>query len=188
MLYIRPLRESRGLSQRALARRAGVSFRTLQLLEVGDRDARWSTVLKVAAALGRDATALERSLERFFLGAGDTASGAAARLAEAGEKAWELPLFEFVDAFRRQPGPRRVAEAPPSDLSPRLAALLASTVEALCFESALVPPWWCVGVPPLREPWFVSGIESLKASALLESPVFFRRRNIFVLANFLARA
>jgi hypothetical protein len=40
----------------------------------------------------------------------------------------------------------------------------------------------------LSEPWFVSGMENLKASALLESPLPFRRNNVFVLGNFLSRA
>jgi hypothetical protein len=40
----------------------------------------------------------------------------------------------------------------------------------------------------LPDPWFVAGIENLKASALVESPVQFRRNNIFVLGNFLSRA
>jgi hypothetical protein len=40
----------------------------------------------------------------------------------------------------------------------------------------------------LPAPWFVAGVENLKASALVESPVQFRRNNVFVLGNFLARA
>jgi hypothetical protein len=36
--------------------------------------------------------------------------------------------------------------------------------------------------------WFVSETNSLKASALLESPLAFRASNIFVHANFLVRA
>ncbi|NCO37375.1 MAG: hypothetical protein COZ06_23865 [Armatimonadetes bacterium CG_4_10_14_3_um_filter_66_18] len=43
-------------------------------------------------------------------------------------------------------------------------------------------------LPPLPEPWFVSGIENLKATALVESPTHFRKRRIFVLGNFLERA
>jgi hypothetical protein len=34
----------------------------------------------------------------------------------------------------------------------------------------------------------VSGVENLKAMALVESPAWFRRRNVFVLGNFLNRA
>lgn len=40
----------------------------------------------------------------------------------------------------------------------------------------------------LPEPWFVAGVENLKATALVESPLPFRRNNIFVLGNFLSRA
>ncbi len=63
-----------------------------------------------------------------------------------------------------------------------------STVETVCAEVSLPSPGWCCGVEALDSPWFVAGIENLKASALIESPVRFRKRNIFVLANFLDRA
>ncbi len=66
-------------------------------------------------------------------------------------------------------------------------ALLASTVEMLCDEARLEPPEWCAAVPALPEPWFVAGMEGLKVLALAESPVHFRKRNIFVLGNFLSR-
>ena len=39
----------------------------------------------------------------------------------------------------------------------------------------------------LDKPWFVSGFENLKSTALIESPLNFRKRNIFVLGNFLTR-
>ena len=41
---------------------------------------------------------------------------------------------------------------------------------------------------PAKPPWFVSGMENLKAIALAESPLRFRIRKIFVLSNFLSRA
>ena len=46
----------------------------------------------------------------------------------------------------------------------------------------------CAGVGALATPWFVAGVENLKALALVESPTHFRKRNIFVLGNFLSRA
>ena len=67
-------------------------------------------------------------------------------------------------------------------------SLLASTVEYLCDELGIETPDWVWDVPPCKEPWFVSGYENLKAIAIAESPVFFRRRKIFVLENFLSRA
>ena len=69
----------------------------------------------------------------------------------------------------------------------RFDALLASTIEYLCDEMRLEAPAWVWAVPSLKEPWFLSGMESLKAIAIVESPVFFRRRKIFVLENFLYR-
>lgn len=71
--------------------------------------------------------------------------------------------------------------------NPRFDALLASTVECLCDELHLKTPEWIMDVPALKEPWFVAGVENLKAMAIVESPVYFRRRLIFVLENFLDR-
>ena len=74
------------------------------------------------------------------------------------------------------------------ELDARLQALCASVTEALCRELSMAPPAWCAGIPALDAPWFVAGIENLKAMALVESPAWFRARRIFVLDNFLSRA
>jgi hypothetical protein len=42
-------------------------------------------------------------------------------------------------------------------------------------------------VPTCKDPWFVSGMENINAIALVESPLQFRIRKIFVLENFLIR-
>jgi hypothetical protein len=95
-------------------------------------------------------------------------------------------LFDFVDDFRYYKDPRMVAE--PFDLGDdRLDAVLASTAESLCDELGIDPPAWLAGVPACREPYFVSGIENLKAISIVESPLRFRIRQIFVLENFLSR-
>jgi hypothetical protein len=70
----------------------------------------------------------------------------------------------------------------------KLGSLTENAVDTLAAEHGWDPPDWSRGVAPLPRPWFVSGIENLKASALVESPVCFRRRNLFVLSNFLSRA
>jgi len=46
---------------------------------------------------------------------------------------------------------------------------------------------WILSVPALRDPRFVSVVESLKAIALAEILLPFRLRKIFVLENFLSR-
>jgi hypothetical protein len=68
-------------------------------------------------------------------------------------------------------------------------AYWAATVETLCREAHLNPPSWTESPRCyLRRPWFAGAMESLKAVLLAESPVAFRRRNLFVSSNVLARA
>lgn len=181
MQAIKELRRNARLSQRKLAKKAGVAYKTLQRLEAG-LDVRWSTLSKLADALGAPSpAAIAQAAPR------PTAAETARRMA-ASPDAWKNELFDFVDEFHAKPADG-LAEAPPAvRLDPRRMALLASTVEALCAGAGIPAPWWCDGAPGLEEPWFPADAESLKASALVESPVWFRRRNIFVLDNFLSRA
>jgi hypothetical protein len=99
---------------------------------------------------------------------------------------WEIHFGNFLDDFRRH---RRLqAISQPFELNnSKIDALLASTAEALCDETGLEPPSWLAQVPECREPWFVGDVESLKAISIVESPLRFRIRKIFVLENFLNR-
>jgi hypothetical protein len=99
---------------------------------------------------------------------------------------WLIPLMDFVDDFRRRRDPAAIAQ-PFRLRGDRFDALLAAVVETLCSESGVEPPEWVHAVPGCRQPFFVSGVESLKAITLVESPAHFRARNIFVLDNFLSR-
>lgn len=99
---------------------------------------------------------------------------------------WAVYLMDFVDDFRHHRDPRMIEE--PFDLSDeRMDTLLAATAEQLCGELKLAVPPWIRVVPAVREPWFVSGMENLKAITLVESPLPFRLRKVFVLENFLSR-
>lgn len=188
MNRLKEIRNRRGLSQRNLACQAGLSFRALQMIEAGQTDVRLSSLVRIASALGTPAGIIQAELERLLADDPDSVIAVSRKINADGETSWKSWLFEFVDAFRR--GPRNdLVTAPPSQgTSNRIRALLACTVEALCAECGVSCPWWCGGVGFLPEPWFVAGIENLKAAALAESPAYFRQRNIFVLANFLTRA
>jgi hypothetical protein len=105
-----------------------------------------------------------------------------------GFESWKIHFMNLVDEFRRHHDVRLVLMPPISALDPRLKALLASIVYTVCAEVDLEPPEWSCLEYFLPKPWFVSGIESLKASTLVESPFSFRRNNIFVQENFLRRA
>jgi hypothetical protein len=104
----------------------------------------------------------------------------------ADQKNWVIHLMDFVDDFRYYKNPLAVEE--PFELTnERFDALLASVAMYLCDEGGIECPGWILEVPACKDPWFVSGLENLKAIALVESPLQFRLRKIFVLENFLSR-
>lgn len=118
----------------------------------------------------------------------DSIADVSCRIVLHGFGSWKTHLFDFVDSFRSTRDSTLIQEAPLAELDARLRGLCASVTEALCCELHMPPPPWCAGIPPLEHPWFVTGIDNLKAMALIESPVWFRARRIFVLGNFLERA
>lgn len=99
---------------------------------------------------------------------------------------WKIPLMDFVDDFRYYRDPAMIAE--PFELSDeRIDAVLASVIETLCFELGIPVPAWLSSVPGCSEAYFLTEMENLKAKSLVESPVHFRVRKIFVTENFLHR-
>lgn len=94
--------------------------------------------------------------------------------------------MNFVDDFRRLKDPRAIGQPfRPGDRN--MDALVAASVESLCDELGLEVPLWVEQIPACQEPWFVSGLERLKAITIVQSPLRFRIRKIFVLENFLSR-
>jgi len=101
---------------------------------------------------------------------------------------WLIPFMDFVDEFRRDKDLTVLQE--PFDLDhERFDALLASAIEYLCDEMGLEAPEWVEKVPGCNERWFVSGTKHPKLIEIIleECPFPFRKRNIFVLENFLDR-
>ncbi len=188
MKAVEVVRRERGLSQRELAVRASISFRGIQLLEQPGHNWRVSTAEQIAEALGLPRRGVEATVEHFLLTPVDAIRDISLRMVLDGFASWKTHLFDFVDAFRSTRNVVLVQECPVTELDPRLRALCASVTEALCHETGMPAPAWCTGIPALRSPWFVAGIENLKAMALVESPAWFRARGIFVLGNFLERA
>jgi hypothetical protein len=101
-------------------------------------------------------------------------------------------LREFLDSFYLEPDADRraamLASEPPLSGAPREDAYLAAMAEHLAFRHHLpVPEWTGAEARFLRRPYFPAGLESLKATFLVESPTAFRRRMIFVGADPLYR-
>lgn len=177
-----------GCSQRAFARKASLSFRGLQLMERQEHDWRLSSIRKVAGALDLPVNGIDMVLRHFLEQDRDSVMMVSIRVSTDGPASWPLHLFNFVDAFRSSRN-ESLVKAPPLQMPDgKVRSLLASTVETLCADLKIAIPEWCHGVGGLTEPWFVARVESLKSMALVESPVRFRKRNIFVLGNFLDRA
>ncbi len=99
---------------------------------------------------------------------------------------WAIYLMDFVDDFRHYKDIQAMSESFALN-NRQLDALLASTSEYLCDEIGMTPPAWLARVPACQTPYFVSGVENLKSFTIVESPVRFRIRKIFVLDNFLGR-
>lgn len=188
MNHLAAIRRTRGYSQRLLARKAGVSFRCVQQLEADGHNWRVGTVARVGHALGLPEGGMDYFCGRFLSIVPDSVEEASLRMHRGGPGTWRVHLFNFVDRLRHTKNPELIARPPIEDLEARIRALLASTVEMLCAELGWDIPSWCRGIPALPRPWFVAGMENLKASALIESPAAYRARNVFVLGNFLDRA
>jgi hypothetical protein len=99
---------------------------------------------------------------------------------------WKLYFYDFVDDFRYSKDSKMIAEEFEFD-NEKIDALLASTVEKLCEELNIEIPKWLSKIPSCKKPFFVAGFENLKATAIVESPLRFRIRNIFVTKSFLQR-
>jgi hypothetical protein len=99
---------------------------------------------------------------------------------------WKVALMDFVDDFRRNKDPKAVADSFCLG-DEQKDAVLAGAIETLCVELGIEIPDWLGLVPACRQPYFVAGLEGLKALALVQSPAHFRVRKVFVLDNFLSR-
>jgi hypothetical protein len=100
---------------------------------------------------------------------------------------WKLYFYDFVDDFRYYKNVEMISESF-SFNNEKFDALLASTAEKLCDEIGLEIPKWLNETPSCKTPFFVAGFENLKATAIVESPLRFRIRNVFVTESFLQRA
>jgi len=92
-------------------------------------------------------------------------------LAELNDVLVALTPSELVEA---------VAQADLCGLSEFLANYVAAMVEQASSVAGVCAPAWTREVPPLDEPYFAAPLRSLRPHLLKESPVPFKRRNLFV--------
>lgn len=122
----------------------------------------------------------------------DVALEIATCLAECDEAAALRLAFRCVELFERAPLGERmymVAQEPPSTGDARYDAMLAAIAEYLCAREGMLAPAWVEDSRRfLDQWWFVSGIRSLHADAIVHSPISFARRGVFITAGALAYA
>jgi hypothetical protein len=179
------LRHELKLSERAVTLSSGLSRGAVRQLEDPSKgNVTMNSINQLAALFERDVEVIVGSQE--ILSDYSTVA-IAMKIARDGFDSWKIHLFDFVDEFRRTADARLLILPPPSSTEIKIAALIQSTVHALCEEVSIDTPRWAIRRRFLPEPWFIAQMHSLKASAILESPISFRANNIFVLENFLTR-
>lgn len=89
-------------------------------------------------------------------------------------------LAELNDLLANATGAQIESLAAPSIADPYLANYVAAMVEQAAHLKGVRPPSWTAAVAPLARPVFAAPWMALRAHLLLESPVPFRRRNIFI--------
>jgi transcriptional regulator with XRE-family HTH domain len=178
------LKEFNGLSLREVSRKSDISRMCLQSILQQDSSVSVQSIQKLANFFNREVDVFVS--EELYISDYSTL-GVAYQVERDGFGSWKIYFMNFVDEFRKKLNPYLIILPPHSRFDKRLTALLASIVCKLCEEVGMNCPAWARRRYFLDKPWFPAEINSLKASAILESPTCFRNNNIFVHSNFLSR-
>jgi hypothetical protein len=115
---------------------------------------------------------------------GDVGEEIAACLAKGDSSSAIRLAFRFLERYDISDWETRrriTADPPVTTGSARYDALVAGIVELACASHGVVAPSWVNDEPYfLNEFWFVSGMKSLHANALVHSPISLARRGVFV--------
>ncbi len=182
---IRDARHAGGLTQVALAKKAGTSQPTLAAYETGRAEPRLETLERLIKACGCEVLLTIRpKVRRGAVPIAEVADQVTVLLADDGQvSAWRR-LLDFVDDFRGSPtaGKRWLLQDAPSSCGDRrFDAAIAALAELLCSEAELPYPVWTDDPERFAEPWwFVSGLRGFEAMALRDSPISFARHGVFV--------
>jgi len=106
---------------------------------------------------------------------------------QLGEGKPTFVLAELNDLLTEAAGDQLELLEAPMVSDAYLANYVAAMVELAAHRREVCPPSWTSNIAPLREPVFAAPWLSLRAHLLLESPVPFRRRNIFIDSSLGAR-
>ena len=178
---LRSARAAAGLTQTRLAELAGTTQSAIAAYEAGMREPTVPVLARMVAAAG---ARLEVGVppDPTLYRLADVARDIAAT--DAADEARRLRfVFEFLRGAQEDGHPLvlLVAAEPPSTGDVRFDALLAAIAEDLCVHAGEAPPSW-VHDPSrfLDRAWWVSGLPSARAAALVHAPASFRRRGVML--------
>jgi transcriptional regulator with XRE-family HTH domain len=182
---LRTVRADAGWSQRELARRSGIAQPSISDIESGDRD---TTVAK----LGQILKAADYALIA-IPSSRPTVADWAVRLASLLRQdpgAIEKSLVQIADDLAAVDGATRVAlcVTPPAPTkSPAIDAVLAGLVELVLSRDGLPTPEWVFESDrSYGDGWDLVAVPGLRDAARATTPDPFRRRNVFIPADFFA--
>ena len=178
---LRRARAAAGLTQARLAELAGTTQSAIAAYEAGAREPTVPVLARMVAAAGARLeldVAPDPSLYRLADVARDIAA------TDVADEARRLRLvFEFLRGAQDDGHPLvlLVAAEPPATGDVRFDALLAAIAEDLCVHAGEAPPSWVHDAGRfLDRAWWVSGLPSARAAALVHAPASFRRRGVML--------
>lgn len=184
---LRAAREATGTSQRGLARALGVPQPNISDLERGAADATVGRLDRLLRPLGGQVAALPTTAPTIADWAGTIASA----LSDEDHAAARIAFVRLADWLASIAPDLQVALCvhPPASTGHRgFDAALASTVEYLLGRAVLPVPRWAREVPSAPSPLYLVPNPAIRSLVEDETPDVFRRRNVFVTADFFASA
>lgn len=175
------LRSSAGLSQRALASRAGCTRSTIVRIENGEMDPTVTMLARITTATGhRLNIRANQTLRRESLAA------IAQHMLSTDEP--EVPftrLRGLIDWLNLNPTSAidAIADPPPRTGNENLDNLLAAIANKIADDNFLPRPTWTRDVPIPPAPWRSPGTPRMQALEAAKAPDHFTARRIFLAAN-----
>jgi len=174
---VRSAREQRGLSQRALAERAGVEQSTIARIELGEADPAYSTVVRLLDAAG------------FRLPDPEPAIPTLAEAANGNDGIDWTMLRSVADLADRNPSSTAllIGGEPPPTTDTVARTILAAVAAHLAEQARIRVPAWARRTPPLDHPWHPDGTPRMVRQTIAETPAAIARYNVWIRASVLHR-
>lgn len=169
------LRAKARLSQRALARAAGVPPSTVSRIESGKADATIGMLDRLARAAGQKLTLITEP-------AGPSIATVAAASTPSAPH-W-IAARDLADWVHEHPelAAAAIAEAP-ARTSPAVDSILAAIAETIAADHGIAAPEWCARIPAAPTEWEDMGTPRMKARARASVPPAFAARRIWIARN-----